>query len=114
MKDAQTLNIGSDKDRWDPRFRVGKLYNDRYDKPSLLEVLAKWEAIANEARLRTLPNSKACPLLTVPAELKLRVLSYFRIDMCCSHEIPFLPLFHQTSSARPLTYQISQVCFLLL
>lgn len=51
VKDAQTLNTGSGQGRWDPSSRVGKVYNDRYAKPSLLETLSEWEAIANEARV---------------------------------------------------------------
>ena len=49
MKDAQTLKTGSGQGRWDPASRNGKLYNDRYVKPSLLEALSEWEAIAEEA-----------------------------------------------------------------
>lgn len=51
VKDAQTLNTGGGQGRWDPSSRVGKIYNDRYNKPSLLEALSEWEAIANEARV---------------------------------------------------------------
>ena len=49
VKDAQILSTGAGQGRWDPNSRVGKVYNDRYSKPSLLEALSEWEAIANEA-----------------------------------------------------------------
>lgn len=51
VKDAQTLNTGGGQGRWDPTSRVGQMYNARYARPSLLEVLSEWEAIANEARV---------------------------------------------------------------
>lgn len=51
VKDAQTLNTGGGQGRWDPNTYSGKVYNDRYTKPSLLEALSEWEAIANEARV---------------------------------------------------------------
>ena len=49
MKDAQALSTGSGQGRWDPSSNVGKVYNDRYTKPRLLDALSEWEAIANEA-----------------------------------------------------------------
>ena len=51
VKDGQTLKTGSGQGRWDPTSRSGKVYNERYVKPSLLEALSEWEAIANEARV---------------------------------------------------------------
>ena len=51
MKDAQTLNTGGGQGRWDPTSFLGKLYNEKYTKPSLLEALSEWDAIANEARV---------------------------------------------------------------
>lgn len=51
VKDAQTLSTGLGQGRWDPSSRIGKLYNDRYSKPSLLEALSEWAAIASEARV---------------------------------------------------------------
>lgn len=51
VKDAHTLESGGVQGRWNPSFGVGKVYNDRYMKPSLLEALSEWEAIANEARV---------------------------------------------------------------
>ena len=51
MKDAQTLHTGGGQGRWDPTSRVGQMYNARYARPSLLEALSEWEAIANEARV---------------------------------------------------------------
>ncbi|CAD6579997.1 MAG: hypothetical protein ASARMPREDX12_009430 [Alectoria sarmentosa] len=51
VKDAQTLHTGGGQGRWDPTSRVGQMYNARYARPSLLEALSEWEAIANEARV---------------------------------------------------------------
>lgn len=51
VKDAQTLNTGGGQGRWNPDSRTGKIYNDRYIKPSLLEALSDWEAIAKDARV---------------------------------------------------------------
>ena len=51
VKDAETLNTGSGQGRWNLNTLVGKTYNDRYSRPSLLEALSEWEAIANEARV---------------------------------------------------------------
>ena len=51
VKDAQTLNTGGGQGRWDPNQPIGKVYNEMYNKPSLLEALSEWEAIANEARV---------------------------------------------------------------
>ena len=51
VKDAHTLKTGSVQGRWDPGTPLGKAYNDIYTKPSLLEALSEWEAIANEARV---------------------------------------------------------------
>ena len=51
MKDAETLSTGGAQGRWDPNSRVGKVYNDRYTRPSLLKALSEWESIANEARV---------------------------------------------------------------
>lgn len=51
VKDGQMLSSGGGQGRWDPTSVVWKMYNDRYTKPSLLEALSEWEAIANEARV---------------------------------------------------------------
>ena len=51
VKDAQTLNTGSAYSRWDHNSGVERVYNDSNTKPSLLEALSEWEAIANEARV---------------------------------------------------------------
>lgn len=51
VKDAQTFNTGGGQGRWDPNHPVGKVYNEIYIKPSLLEALSEWEATANEARV---------------------------------------------------------------
>lgn len=51
VKDGQMLSSGGGQGRWDPTSNVGKIYNDRYTKPSLLEALSEWETIANEARV---------------------------------------------------------------
>lgn len=48
-KDAQLLRGGGGEGRWDPNERVGKLYHDRYSRPSLLDTLSEWESIANDA-----------------------------------------------------------------
>lgn len=49
VKSADLLRSGGGQGRWDPNQRVGKLYHDRYSKPSLLEALTEWESIANDA-----------------------------------------------------------------
>ncbi|KAK4695091.1 aflatoxin B1 aldehyde reductase, partial [Lecanoromycetidae sp. Uapishka_2] len=49
VKDAGTLRSGGGRGRWDPKQRVGKLYHDRYSRPSLLDALSEWESIANDA-----------------------------------------------------------------
>ena len=51
VKDAHTLESGGVQGRWNPSSGVGKVYNGSYTKPSLLEALSEWEAIANEARV---------------------------------------------------------------
>ena len=51
VKDAETLSTGGGQGRWDPSSRVGKVYNEKYTKPSLLKALSEWEAIADEARV---------------------------------------------------------------
>ena len=51
VKDAQTLSTGAGQGRWDPNSWLGKVYNERYTKPKLLEALSEWEAIASEARV---------------------------------------------------------------
>ena len=51
VKDAQTLKTGSAQGRWDPKTPLGEVYNSIYTRPSLLEALSEWEAIANEARV---------------------------------------------------------------
>ena len=43
------LKAGSGQGRWDPATPLGKVYNDIYNRPSLLEALSEWEAIAKEA-----------------------------------------------------------------
>ena len=49
VKDPQTLKAGSAQGRWDPATLLGKVYNDIYNRPSLLAALSEWEAIAQEA-----------------------------------------------------------------
>ena len=51
VKDAEKLSTGGLLGRWDPNSRVGKVYNDRYSRPSLLKALSEWESIAIEARV---------------------------------------------------------------
>lgn len=51
VKDAHTLKAGGVQGRWNPETPLGKAYNDRYTKSSLLEALSTWEAIAEEARV---------------------------------------------------------------
>lgn len=51
VKDREMLSTGAGTGRWDANSRIGKMYNARYTKPSLLEALSEWEAIANEARV---------------------------------------------------------------
>ena len=51
VKDPSILRAGSGQGRWDAKTPLGKVYNDIYTKPSLLEALSEWEAIANEARV---------------------------------------------------------------
>ena len=48
VKDAATLRSGG-QGRWDPSSPVGKMYHDRYNRPSLLEALAEWQSIAQAA-----------------------------------------------------------------
>lgn len=48
VKSAETLRQGG-QGRWDPNDRVGKMYHDRYNRPSLMEALSEWEAIAADA-----------------------------------------------------------------
>lgn len=49
VKDAYTLKIGNGQGRWNPETQLGKAYNEIYTRPSLLEALSEWEAIANDA-----------------------------------------------------------------
>ena len=49
VKDAQVLQAGSGQGRWDPATQLGKVYNEIYIRPLLLEALSEWEAIAKEA-----------------------------------------------------------------
>ena len=49
VKDPQALKTGSAQGRWDPATPIGKVYNEIYNRPSLLEALSEWEAIAQEA-----------------------------------------------------------------
>ena len=49
VKDPQVLKAGSGQGRWDPATPLGKVYNDIYSRPSLLEALSEWNAIAKEA-----------------------------------------------------------------
>ena len=51
VKDAQTLDTGGGQGWWDRNDRVGKTYNNLYNKPALLEALSEWEAIANETHV---------------------------------------------------------------
>ena len=51
MKETQTLRTGGGQGRWDRSGPYGNIYPDRYVKPSLLEALSEWEAIASEARV---------------------------------------------------------------
>lgn len=51
MKETQTLRTGGGQGRWDRSAPYGNMYPDRHVKPSLLEALSEWEAIASEARV---------------------------------------------------------------
>ncbi|KAL9066643.1 MAG: hypothetical protein Q9161_007402, partial [Pseudevernia consocians] len=51
VKETQTLRTGGGQGRWDRSGPYGNIYPDRYVKPSLLEALSEWEAIASEARV---------------------------------------------------------------
>lgn len=46
VKTAEQIKEG--KGRFDPSTQVGKMYGGLYNKPSYLEALSKWEAIAKE------------------------------------------------------------------
>ena len=48
VKDAATLKSGG-AGRWDPKSAIGKMYHERYNKPSLIEALEEWESIAKDA-----------------------------------------------------------------
>ena len=51
VKDPNLLRRRREEGRWDPKTPLGKVYNEIYTRPSLLEALSEWEAIANEAHI---------------------------------------------------------------
>ncbi len=48
VKDPKVIQ-GGGEGRWDPSSMVGKMYHDRYNKPSLVKALTEWESIAADA-----------------------------------------------------------------
>ena len=48
VKDPEVLKNGGEG-RWDPNTRVGKMYHDRYNRPSIMEALTEWQSIAKDA-----------------------------------------------------------------
>lgn len=48
-KSPEAFKSGGGQGRWDPKRPLGKTYQDRYNKPSLIAALSEWKAIANDA-----------------------------------------------------------------